>query len=107
MVKTKKTKPDADVKAIRDVLATYKAEHPRARIEVRRRYAVCIQVRIIDPDFKNMRLIDRDSMLWRVMDSLPDEIVCQITMLLLLTPNEAKSPLAGMESDAPVRSRRR
>jgi stress-induced morphogen len=102
MTPTKKTKPDADVKAIQDALAAYKSRHPKAKIDVERELSVCIRVRIIDPDFKDLDLVDRDSLIWRMLKGLPDDVATQITMLLLLTPKEAKASFANMEFDQSV-----
>jgi hypothetical protein len=88
-------KPDVQVQQILDVLTEYERVHPLAQIEGRRQNPVSIRLRIIDPDFQGM---DR-------MSKLPEEVFVNITMLLLLTPEEAEHSLASQEFDHPIPSR--
>lgn len=93
---------------VRQVLATlreqYGANHPRASIEAYRYNSASIRVRITDPDFAGKDLVDREETIWPIMETLPDDIRSEITVLLLVTPHERKS-LMSLEFDAPARSR--
>ena len=100
-----KRRVDAARKAIVDALRVYKKLHPSADIKVQRQNNVSLRIRIIDKDFKGMDLVDRDTALWKILEPLPDSVVSQITMLLLLTPQETKRSFANVEFDYPVRSR--
>jgi len=93
-----------DVRLVQDALRKYAASHPSADIQVRRQNSVSIRIRIIDLDFEGTALVERDTQLWDILDPLPEEVRSQITMLLLLTPKEAKTSFANMEFDHLIES---
>ncbi|MEX0702330.1 MAG: hypothetical protein WD069_09565 [Planctomycetales bacterium] len=86
-------------------LAHYEAKHPEALIDVRRKNPVAIHIRIIDPDFAGSDRVDREDEVWEVLESVPDDLAANITMVLLLTPDEAERSFASFEFDHPVPSR--
>jgi hypothetical protein len=89
---------DKHVRRIRDVLeCKYRSAHPRARVDAKRSNSVCIHVRIIDPAFAGKSMFDRDEPVWEVLDTLPDETRAEISMLVLLTPKEAKTSLMNVD----------
>lgn len=95
---------DPQVSTIEDLLdRAYKTQHPKAEIDVRRSSPYSIRVRIIDPDFRGMSLVDRDDRLRIVLRELPEEVQVNMTMLLLLTPEEAKTSFANLEFEEPSR----
>ena len=61
-----------------------------------------IRLRIIDPDFQGMDRIARESAIWKLLHQLPEEVFVNITMLLLLTPEETAHSLASQEFDHPI-----
>ena len=61
---------------------------------------MAIRIRIIDPDFAGMDLVD--TLLWKYLDKLPDEAISEITLLLLFTPKETKKSFANMAFENPV-----
>ena len=97
--------PDTQVQQILDILAAYERTHPQAQIEGRRHNPVSIRLRIIDPDFQSLDRIEREPEIWQLLRKLPEEVFVNITMLLLLTPEEAKHSLASQEFDHPIPSR--
>ena len=98
-------KPDGEVKSVLDVLAPYDQVHPNAVIEGRRQNPFAIGVRIIDPDFEGTDRLDRENEIWKLINTLPEELISDITFLLLLTPDEAKRSFASLEFDDPIPSR--
>ncbi|MEX0824596.1 MAG: hypothetical protein WD119_00435 [Pirellulaceae bacterium] len=94
-----------NVQQILDVLEQYKTEHPRAQIDVRRHSSVSIRIRIIDPDFVGLDRVDREPAVWKLLKTLPEEVFTNITMLLLLTPDETQGSLANQEFEDPIPSR--
>ncbi len=72
---------------------------------MKRQNNVSVRIRIIDPDFQGKDRVDRDTYAWQFLDDLPDETKADITMLLLLTPKEAKTSLANAEFEEPIPSR--
>jgi stress-induced morphogen len=97
-------KPDVQVQQVLDVLAEYEHAHPQAQIEGRRHNPVSIRLRIIDPDFQGVARLDREPEIWQLLKTLSEEVFVNITMLLLLTPDEAEHSLASQEFDHPVSS---
>jgi len=99
------TQPDRQVQRILDILAAYEQTHPQAQIEGRRHNPVSIRLRIIDPDFQSLGRIEREPEIWQLLRKLPEEVFVNITMLLLLTPEEAEHSLASQEFEHPIPSR--
>lgn len=90
----KRQREDAYVRRLREELAkVYKAKHPRAQIDVKRTYPLCVRVRILDPDFARKDRVDRDDMAWEAIHALPEEWWNQLDMVLTFTPREAKTSL--------------
>ena len=97
--------PDEQAQQILDLLTAYERTHPQAQIEGRRHNPVSIRLRIIDPDFQGMDRIEREPAVWKLLRQLPEEVFVNITMLLLLTPEETEHSLASQEFDHPIPSR--
>jgi stress-induced morphogen len=96
-------KPGKDVQRILDTLQEhYKPEHPKAKIEAYRYNPASIRIRIIDPDFARKDLVERENMVWPLLEGLPEEIRADIIFLLLLTPKESKTSFGSMEFDHPT-----
>jgi len=93
---------DVQVQEIYAALAPYQAAHPSAQIDVRRRHEVSIHIRVIDPDFRQMRRVAREDQFWPLLRQLPYETFANITILLLLTPEEAPRSMANLVFDNPV-----
>ena len=103
MTKSQKSeKPDAEVQQILSVLAEYQRTHSKAEIDVRRRHEVSIHVRIIDPDIRGLNRVERYTEVEKLLKQLPDEVYADITVLILLTPEEAPNSLANMEFENPI-----
>jgi len=98
-------KPDAQVQQILGVLAEYRSTHPHAQLEARRRNPVSIRIRIIDPDFQGMNRVAREPEIWKLLKKLPEDVFANITMLLLLSPDETENSLANFEFEHPIPSR--
>jgi hypothetical protein len=97
--------PDEQVQQILDILTAYERAHPHAQIEGRRHNPVSIRLRIIDPDCQGMDRIEREPAVWKLLRQLPEEVFVNITMLLLLTPEETEHSLASQEFEHPIPSR--
>jgi hypothetical protein len=86
------------------LLRDYVASHPRAQVSVKRYNSVSVRVRIIDPDYKGMSRVDRDEAVWEVLDTLPEDTREEISLLILLTPDEAKTSMMNVEFENPTPS---
>jgi stress-induced morphogen len=98
-------KPDTQVQQVLDILTAYERVHPQAQIEGRRHNPVSIRLRIIDPDFQGLDRVEREPAIWKLLHRLPEEVLVNLTMLLLLTPEEAETSWASQEFDRPIPSR--
>ena len=94
--------PDPQVQQVLDVLAEYERVHPAALIEARRTGYDFIHIRIIDPDFRGVDDIDRESEIWPLLKLLPSEVFRDIMMLVLVTPEEAPYSGSSIEFDHPL-----
>lgn len=79
----------------------YLPKHPDALITVYRYNPWAYRVRIIDPDFHGLNIVERETDAMAVVRSLPDDVQDRISMLLLITPAEREQSLSSLEFDDP------
>jgi hypothetical protein len=92
----KRKREDSYVRRLREELSkAYRAKHPRAQIDVKRSYRFTVRVRVIDPSFARKDRVDRNEAVWEIIRTLPEEWWNQISLLILLTPKEAKTSLVN------------
>jgi hypothetical protein len=96
--------PDDDVQAVLALLNEYKASHPGSKVKSYRQNSASIRIRIIDPGFAGEDRATRDDLIWKILEGLPERIQSQITVLLLLTPEETKTSFANMDFEKPIPS---
>jgi hypothetical protein len=48
--------------------------------------------------------LEREPEIWELLQQLPDDVFVNITMLLLLTPEEAEKSFASQEFEHPIPS---
>jgi hypothetical protein len=102
----RRAKTDKFVQRILETLRTgYGEKHPKATIEAYRYNPASIRVRIIDPEFRDKDILEREEVVDRILETLPEEVRAEITILLLLTPKERQTSLGSMEFDDPTPSR--
>lgn len=104
-IKLRVKRPDAILKQIVNALAPYDRAHPQAEIEAYRQNSVSVRVRIKDPDFAGKTRVQREEEVWPAFDALPEDVAADLSLLLLLTPEEAETSFASMEFDDPIPSR--
>jgi len=95
---------DSDLDAVMKVLAKYESQHPRAEIELFRQSSFSIRIRVVDPDFANFSRTDRHDAIWKLLEELPEEVLSNLSTILLLTPEEKKKSFANVEFDDPIPS---
>lgn|SRR5262245_17524395 len=64
-----------------------------------------IRVRLVDPAFRGKSRSEREDMVYPVLQTLSESTQDDITILLLLTPEEVSDTLMSVEFDRPSRSR--
>ena len=92
-------------KILRLLRKTYLPEHPYAEFAVYRYNSASVHIRILDPDFAGMDIPEREDMVWKVLDELPDPVVQDISVLLLLPPEERDAYSLSTEFDDRSRAR--
>ena len=100
--KLRTKRPDARLKQIARVLEKYSETHPGADVEAYRQDEYCVHIRIIDPAFKGVSRARREDDLWRLLEEVPDDVVADINVLLLLTPEEARTSVGSFAFDHPL-----
>ncbi|HTW93192.1 MAG TPA: hypothetical protein VMD30_00260 [Tepidisphaeraceae bacterium] len=103
--KTQQANGDKSVQRIKAILdKEYAAGHPSAKVDVYRQDAVSVRIRVIDPDFRGKNRVERDDLLWAILERLPEQDREDITMVIPLTPQEQKESLANFEFEHPTKS---
>jgi hypothetical protein len=105
-VRVARGKADASVRDIVRLLERYQAEHPDAEIDVYRKSRFSIRIRIIDPEFRPLSRSQRSQLVWPLLRELPEETLADVSMVLLISPEERESSLGSQEFDDPLPSRR-
>jgi stress-induced morphogen len=100
-----KGKRDPGLEAVEVALRPYIADHADATVEIYRQNHESIRVRIVDQSFQGVSKADRHDLVWRLLESLPYDVLSDISVLLLLTPGETKDSLMNLEFEQPSRSR--
>ena len=95
---------DPVLSQIADALCQYEKDHPGARISLYRHNSVSVRIRIIDPSFATINKTRRDKTIWPLLPSLPEDVLSEITVLLLLTPEELESSLGNLDFERPIPS---
>ncbi len=95
---------DSISQRVAEVLALYQAEHSQAQIDLYRQNSVSVRVRVIDPDFRSLSRSDRHELIWQYFQPLTEEEQADISMLVLLTPDETAKSMANLEFEDPVPS---
>jgi stress-induced morphogen len=87
-----------------EALRAYEAGHPRSQNDLYRQNSVSIRIRIIDADLAGLNRVQRNKLIWRYLDKIPEETQSDISALILLTPDETKMSFANFEFNDPVPS---
>jgi hypothetical protein len=98
---------DRDTKEIYKVLKNHFPELPDDMDKVIYRYnPASIRMRLIDGAFQGKSFGEREQLIEPLLETLPERIRTNITLLLLLTPKEAKNSddLMNLEFDKPTGS---
>ena len=69
-----------------------------------RQNSASIRVRVVDERFRGKSLIDRENMVEPLLATMPEETQIDITILLLLSPEEIGRSMMNIEFEDPVES---
>lgn len=95
---------DDELVRVRDRLEQYESDFPGASAELYRQNSSSIRIRIIDDRVASMNRSTRHARGWAYLTDIGDEILQQITVLLLLPKSELASSLMSLEFDDPIPS---
>jgi hypothetical protein len=104
-IKIRGNRSDAILHEITDALHEYDKNPPKAKIELYRQNSVSVRIRILNPEFDGRSRGQREEEVWAILNKLPEETLAEISLLLLLTPNEAKSSFANIDFEEPIPSK--
>jgi stress-induced morphogen len=104
-IKLRVKRPDPILRKIVSALREYEKAHPHAEIEVYRQNSVSVRIRVLNPKFAGKSRAQREEEVWAVLNTLPEDAVAEISLLLLLTPDEVKNSFASVEFDDPIPSK--
>ena len=69
-----------------------------------RHNSASIRIRIIDERFRGKSRVQRENMVLPILESLPESTQIDITILLLLAPDETDISMMNVEFEHPVKS---
>jgi stress-induced morphogen len=95
---------DQTIDRIIEALRAYEADHPRAQIDLYRQNSVSVRVRIVDPDFAGRNKVERSKIVWNYLRNLPEDVQADISMLVLLVPDETAMSFANLDFEDPIPS---
>lgn len=95
-------KKDKVIDKIIVALKCFEKARPKARIDVYRQSPVSVRIRVIDPSFHGVDKSSRHEKIWQFLDQLPEDVQGDISMLVLLAPDETKVSFSNLEFDDPV-----
>lgn len=104
MVNIPRGKSDAIIEELVAALQQYESDHPAAQIDLYRQNSVSVRIRIIDPDLAKFNRPERNQLVWKYLDQISENAQADISILLLLTPDETKNSFANFEFEDPVPS---
>ncbi len=98
-------KTDSILEEIRTALISFETDRPDARIDLYRHSSASVRVRIIDPGFDGMSKKQRNDLVWKYLEPVSEDAQGDISMLVLLTPDEVEKSMGNLEFEDPVPTR--
>jgi stress-induced morphogen len=106
MAKIVRGSKDAMVKALKEAMERYEHQYPGSRGSLYRQNPADIRVRIIDERFAKMSRWKRHNQVWKFLaDIVGDDIISEVSTLILLPPKELKRSFANMDFEEPLPAR--
>jgi hypothetical protein len=92
----KNTLSDTVIQQIIEAIQPYKAQHPDAEVEARRSNPASVGLRIVDTGFEGVDRIQRENLIWPMLDKLSEDAQSELSMLVLVTPKEKFTSVASL-----------
>ena len=88
--------------ALAEAIRPYLDAHCSAEAELFRFSPTSVRMRIIDPDFRGKSRSERHKTLWAILYPLDEDVLGELTMLLLLTPEERATSTLNRDFEGPA-----
>jgi stress-induced morphogen len=96
---------DQVVEGVAKALDQYEAAHPSAHANLYRQNSASIRVRIVDARFKGLSKGKRHDQVWDFLsEKLPADEIQEISVLLLLAPDEVSGSFLNVDFEDPIPS---
>jgi hypothetical protein len=96
---------DDETKAIeRQLRSEYGSAHPHAQIKVYRYNPGAIRIRVVDKAFDGKSIKEREADVWPILEKLPESLQMEVSVCLLITPQEQATSLMNLEFEEPLPS---
>ncbi len=97
---------DVEVRALKNALDAYEAEHSGAEASLYRQNTASIRLRVIDRRFEGMTKSRRHAEVWDFLAvRVPEDMLADISLVLTVAPAELKNSFANFEFEQPTPSR--
>jgi stress-induced morphogen len=96
---------DDTLQAIAALLKAYESQHAGSEAELYRQNPAAVRIRIVDPSFTGHDRIERDEIVWKYLSKLAPDVRHDITVVLLLAPEELQTSFANQDFEDPIPSR--
>ena len=97
--------PDQAVGSLKHALDLYEQQNPGAAAELYRQNKGSIRIRIVDDGFAHLSRAQRHDRVWDFLEKhVNDDVLQEISILLLLTHTEQASSFMNFEFEHPVPS---
>jgi hypothetical protein len=96
---------DSTVGEVAEVLEHYQSLHPAAEIDVYRYSPVSIRIRVVDPDYQTLSRSERSKLFWPILRRLPEDPLSEVSLVLLIPPEEKETSPVSREFDAGLYAR--
>jgi stress-induced morphogen len=97
---------DKAVRQMKAVLDEFERDHKGAKASLYRQNGGSVRIRVVDKAFSRLSKGDRHDLVWGYLaDRLPEDVLQEISVLLLLAPTERKSSFMNLEFDDPIPSK--
>lgn len=105
MTKAEAKQVDRMTRQIEQILQDdFQSQHSKSKITVYRYNPGSIRIRIVDPSFAGKSLSEREAAVWKILEKLPEQVQLEISVCLLIAPNEQATSLMNLEFEQPLPS---
>jgi stress-induced morphogen len=96
---------DQYVEKLKAALEAYEQQHPEAVASLYRQSPGSVRIRVIDPSFATLSKSRRHDLVWDFLsDRLDDDTIQEISILLVISPDEESSSFMNAEFNDPIPS---